>query len=314
MWRWARFLITMPPMDGCSSQPPGVLIKTLAVTLLCAALTACPSDPGRGSNLPKEVAESSGIIKSRRFADAYWTHSDKGSGNVLYAFGSSGALIRQLSLVGGKNIDWEDIAVDDAGDLYVGDIGNNDDDRQDLLVYRFAEPDPRGSGTAEVARRIRFWYPGQRDAPDDEALNHDAEALFWAQGSLYLLTKDEDTTTRLFRFPTTDPSDKVDLIDNGSYNVGLTPDYDPGRVTAADADPESGVLALLTLHAVFLFERPAQGDRYLDGEPRRIDLDMDVVKQCEGIAWSGSSLLITNESGEMHWIDDALDETTTRYP
>jgi sugar lactone lactonase YvrE len=34
------------------------------------------------------------------------------------------------------NIDWEDITKDKDGNLYVGDFGNNDNERKDLCIYK----------------------------------------------------------------------------------------------------------------------------------------------------------------------------------
>ncbi len=51
--------------------------------------------------------------------------------------------------------DWEDIAIDDAGHLYLGDIGNNDAKRDTLFVYEIDEPNPTtGAGTCLPETRM----------------------------------------------------------------------------------------------------------------------------------------------------------------
>src|SRR5262249_47249846 len=50
-------------------------------------------------------------------------------------------LVREFA-VGVANIDWEDIATDDAGHLYIGEIGNNDNRLPLRAIYRLDEPDP----------------------------------------------------------------------------------------------------------------------------------------------------------------------------
>ena len=45
-------------------------------------------------------------------------------------------------------IDWEDIAADDEGHLYVGDIGNNGGLLAIRAIYRIDEPNPEKAATA----------------------------------------------------------------------------------------------------------------------------------------------------------------------
>ena len=50
--------------------------------------------------------------------------------------------------------DWEDIAIDDAGHLFIGDIGNNDARRDELAVYQIDEPDlTTGNGNIVFPKR-----------------------------------------------------------------------------------------------------------------------------------------------------------------
>src|SRR5688572_17490148 len=73
----------------------------------------------------KRVAESSGIVESRRHAGVYWTHNDKGNAAVIYAIRRDGEMVGQFK-VDAKNDDWEDISIDDDGHLYIARTGNND--------------------------------------------------------------------------------------------------------------------------------------------------------------------------------------------
>ena len=74
------------------------------------------------------ITESSGVIASRRYPDVFWTHNDGGGPKkqVLYAIDREGKTRAAFPVVGPRFHDWEDIAIDDAGHLYLGDIGNND--------------------------------------------------------------------------------------------------------------------------------------------------------------------------------------------
>ena len=75
-------------------------------------------------SIPRAIPEASGIVKSRRYPGIYWVHNDSGNPPLLFAVRGDGRIVRQFRLAV-PNIDWEDIAIDDQGHLYLGDIGNN---------------------------------------------------------------------------------------------------------------------------------------------------------------------------------------------
>ncbi len=102
------------------------------------------------------IKESSGVVASRRFPNVFWTHNDGGGPKkqVLYAIDRQGKTLASFPVTGATFHDWEDIAIDDAGHLYLGDIGNNDSKRDTLAVYEIDEPDP--------ASACRFRFPETR--------------------------------------------------------------------------------------------------------------------------------------------------------
>ena len=83
-----------------------------------------PRSSRRASSMSQLVPEASGIVKSRRHPGIFWVHNDSGNPPLLFAIRADGQIVRQFRL-DVPNIDWEDIAIDDQGHLYVGDIGNN---------------------------------------------------------------------------------------------------------------------------------------------------------------------------------------------
>lgn len=274
------------------------------------------------------IAEPSGLAASRINTGVFWTHNDSGDAATLYAVTADGQVLARYLVERAGAIDWEAITVGDDGYLYVGDIGNNVNDRRDLVVYRVAEPTvepvaPGGGprdGTLSVDRAIPFHYPEQ-DAFPPTARNFDAEALFWArhpdtgQGTLYLLTKHRgDQATVLYRFETLDGDERRPLTRRGTFVVGGDPERFGGMVTAADATPDGRLLAVLTYHALFVFERPASGDDYLSELRNRIDFDQDVTIQSEAIAWDGDTIIFTNEQGSIFRVDEPLEAREGRFP
>jgi len=142
------------------------------------------------------IDESSGLAASRTNANIYWTHNDSGDEPLVYAFDATGESRGVIRVAGAKARDWEDMAIGpgpNAGQsyLYLGDIGDNDKAREEIVVYRVAEPKltdedkistqkkPRLSGPSEA---IRLRYPDGK---------FDAETLLVHpnSGNLYIITK-----------------------------------------------------------------------------------------------------------------------------
>src|SRR6266550_3314012 len=135
----------------------------LLASLLAASPISCnaQAEPGQeiapGVRLVARISdmrikESSGIVASRRYTNLYWTHNDGGGPKkqVLYAIDREGNTRASFSVIDVTLHDWEDIATDNAGHLYIGDIGNNDAKRKALTVYEIAEPNPH-AGTGSIA-------------------------------------------------------------------------------------------------------------------------------------------------------------------
>ena len=56
------------------------------------------------------------------------------------------------------NVDWEDIAIDDNGRLYLGDIGNNGNRLPLRAIYRLDEPDPDVEGEGPLHVTLSTYY------------------------------------------------------------------------------------------------------------------------------------------------------------
>lgn len=148
------------------------------------------------------VTESSGIAASRRNPGRYWTHNDSGGRPQLFAIDEKGSNFGSFLVTGAKAFDWEDIAVAPGADtntsyIYVGDIGDNLKTRDEIVVYRVAEPSigpsnntKRSTPTVAVAA-IRLAYPDGK---------HDCEALLVhpTTGDVYVITKTLDDTARVY--------------------------------------------------------------------------------------------------------------------
>ncbi|MFV8751320.1 hypothetical protein ACNOYE_12315 [Nannocystaceae bacterium ST9] len=300
-------------------------MRTLRVgvgLLALAALSACQRPSPTGMQLDSSVREPSGIVVSAQHEGVLWTHPDSGNGNWLFAVDRSGKSLARLRVENVENIDWEDIARDDRGNLWLADIGNNESDRRDLALHRVPEPDPASaSESVRADLSVHFRYADQSEFGRAKA-DFDAESLFWWDGRLWLLTKHRsDCSTKLYRFPAIDEASADELVlepvarfDLGEQlGTGYPASAFPCQVSAADVDDEGERWALLTYDAVFVFDLPAPGSVDLFAKPvGRIALDPAYVRQVEALAFEGDDLLLVNEERAMFRLDQI--GTRERYP
>lgn len=295
----------------------------VGTTLLGVFLAAC-LPPTAGPRLPVEISEPSGMVRSPSHPGVFWVHSDSGNRPRLYAVDAEGRIVGRAEVQGVTNVDWEDIAARD-GDLYIGDIGNNFQLRQDLVVLRVAEPsitDPSTIVPVPVLSRIHFRYPDQESFPATHP-RFDAEALFWARDSLWLLSKHrDDHKTTLYRFPETTSEDVQTLERVRDLELGGFGHPYGGMTTGADVSADGQHLAILSYHAIFIFdlstdlsEATKESSSDLLSHPvRRIELRAHQLLQCESITWDGQALIVTNEHGRIFRIEDAATGPDELFP
>ena len=91
------------------------------------------------AELPKKLKEVSGT-QINKDSEIIWMLNDGGNPSELYAFSKKGKLKRTLNIKA-KNNDWEDLAIDDKGNIYIGDFGNNLNKRKNLVILKVAKKD-----------------------------------------------------------------------------------------------------------------------------------------------------------------------------
>ena len=150
------------------------LFASLIVVLGAAAWAPPLEHLGRFDDA-RAIPEASGIVKSRRFPGIFWVHNDSGNAPLLFAVRSDGRIVRRFRLAI-PNLDWEDIAIDDQGHLYLGDIGNNTGLLRTRVIYRIDEPDPSSPEDPDrplaAAATVSYALPSTNRF-DAECLFHD---------------------------------------------------------------------------------------------------------------------------------------------
>lgn len=207
-----------------------------------AAPPACPCErPTRQGVLErKAIDEASGIAASRKHPGVFYVHNDSGDAPRIFAIDDRGRDRGEIAITGAEAVDWEDIAVGPCGDdscIYVGDIGDNDEERTSYTVYRIREPEQlRGHAAAEP---IVFTYP-------DGA--HDAETLLVhpTTGRAYVVTKVKSKPAGLYALPSS----------SGGVAEHLAEVRLPHKVTGGDVHPSGSGLALRSDGEAFFYALP----------------------------------------------------------
>jgi hypothetical protein len=138
-------------------------------------------------SLTSILNESSGItfIAPNRL----YTHNDAGGNDEIYEMDTLGNLIRTININNANNNDWEDITKDNLNNIYIGDFGNNDNDRTNLRIYKIPSP-TSFSGNSVTADIIEFDFVDQyMFPPNPTKRNFDVEGFVWYNDSLFLFTK-----------------------------------------------------------------------------------------------------------------------------
>ncbi len=241
--------------------------------------------------VPYEVSESSGMVMTT--PGKIWSHNDSGGKNELYCIDFSGHVLKTLVISNATNVDWEELAADNQKRVYIGDFGNNNNVRKDLVIYRIPDPETISGNTVE-AEAIFFSFEDQLAFPPPASeRNFDVEAMVWKSDSLFLFTKDRSSPltgyTKMYKIPSTPGTHVAKYA--GKYYMGNT--TTAARVTSADLDPVSGDLALLVQERMIVF-RNYPGNRFFDGKVTEYPF-VPTPGQVEALFFSGAKTLYMTE-------------------
>lgn len=161
-------------------------IKILCFALLIQNL-ACSQSLNKIKKLDYKLNEISGLEVLND--SCLIAINDGGNEPILFVLNFKGDILHEVKIKNAKNQDWEDISIDDDGNIYIADIGNNRNDRKDLCIYKVKSDSIlfKKEVSCEV---ITFQYEDQTSfPPSKDILNFDAEALAYFENELYIFTK-----------------------------------------------------------------------------------------------------------------------------
>jgi hypothetical protein len=241
-----------------------------------------------------DLQEASGLAVSRRTSGILWSFNDSGD-PILYALDAHGTVRGRVRVAGAEVKNWEAIAAarcPRGNCLYIADIGDNNSNRQHIVVYRVAEPKPSDVTTVPAERLVAQYADGP----------HDAEALFLArEGTMYIVTKDKPAL--VYRFPDQLRTDETMRLER----VTALP---MERVTDADVSPDGEWIAVRSKEEAIFF----RNEEFVLGEHGTpVDLRPIGEPQGEGIAIADGGRVYLASEGQKKG-PGTLRELQCRFP
>jgi len=269
-------------------------MNKLKIILLGLILISCDTDSGPLKTIflfPQELKEISAVEMTTK-SDLIWTLEDKGNEANLYAIDWKGKLVSTLSITDAVNNDWEDLTSDGEGNVYIGDFGNNDNERKDLCIYK-VDAAQLNKSTTKIASKISFYFPEQKDFPPTKSgLFYDVEAFFILNNTFYLFTKNRssqfDGTTLLYSVPNEIGNHRARFI--SSFKTCDV--YKKCAITSADSSPDGKSIVLLSGASVWVFT-DYKNDDFFSGKAHQIDLQH--FSQKEGICFGKNNKIYISD-------------------
>ncbi|MFT5860169.1 MAG: hypothetical protein ACI865_002277 [Flavobacteriaceae bacterium] len=160
--------------------------------LIMIVIVAQYSATAQTYHLSEELNEISGIeiLNDSTFI----AHNDGGDKPLLYLLNVKGEITRKVEITNAKNVDWEDIAIDQKN-IYIADVGNNTNERENLVIYKVSIKKVLSKKKVE-AKKIKLEYKEQEAFPPKKKdLRFDIEAITVYKDTIFLVTKNRANPT-----------------------------------------------------------------------------------------------------------------------
>jgi hypothetical protein len=247
----------------------------LALAALLVPTAAVGAESEKISEISdSRIKESSGLVISAEHDDLAYTINDAGNDPIVYGIKiSTGDVIGTTRVGGGDVEDSESIAIDGDGTMWLADLGDNDEERDDTALYAFPEPGPGDQSV--TAKRYPVSYDGG-------AVDIEAFLVHPRTGKKFLASKEKKQNGTLYSLPK-----KLSVNgDNRATDLGKPM---PQDVSDAAFSIDGSQALIRTRSAVHLFDPKTWKEVG--------SLDVPEVEQGESIAMDpdGTSFIIGSE-------------------
>ncbi len=303
---WAIMLIVF--LSNCNQAS-----RNKSITGLSSTTTASPIDaafrvsylPGqlksdttlftqprnRGTLTDESIVEASGLAPSQKNSGCLWTEEDSGNPSQIQLLNQDGTVVARFILDGLENNDWEDIAIGPGpvpgqSYIYLAEIGDNQFQYAQKIIYRFPEPDISNQklpveGHISAIDVIRLQLP---EGPQ----NAEAILVDPTTKDLFILSKDDFTTVYRATFPQS--TTKVTLM-----TPLLVLPFE--KVTSGAVSADGSEILIRTYERLFYYTR-GQGESITDAlkrEPKLVPMAYEPQGEAVGWAADGSGYYTTSE-------------------
>lgn len=275
-------------------------MKNYALFLGLTLLTAC-SSKSQETNfkdffpLDQKHKEVSGMIFHQP-TQKLWMLQDKGNASELYVYSTEGIFEQTITINNQENMDWEDLSQDAQGNIYIGEFGNNDNERKDLRILKLHYNELKNT-SVNVSQTTTFYYEDQKDFPPKKSnLMYDCEAFITTENAFYLFTKNRskgfEGSFYVYKIPNQEGHFKAEKI----AALKTCGQYKSCAITGAALNTESNQIALITHDKVFLI--PFKNDDSFAQENIQIK-ELGHHSQKEAIAFKNNNeLLVADEKNK----------------
>ncbi|MFN0035846.1 MAG: hypothetical protein ACKVUS_12345 [Saprospiraceae bacterium] len=249
--------------------------------------------------LPAELKEVSGMTRLPN--GDLWLLNDSKNPADLFRFDPVAGKLLEVRHLPVKNFDWEDLAHDPEGNLYIGDFGNNANRRRNLRIFRY-------NPSTGALDSIQFRYPDQTAFPParEEDWNFNCEAMVFFRDSLHLFSKNSfkgNFYTKHYVLPAKPASgeyvaelrDSTRLKNRVVTGAAISADGNTLVLTGYIIGKRLGFIPFTKASAMYFKGFP--GSHFLQGKQRWRRLPKFLIaRQFESIAqWDGKVWAVANE-------------------
>ncbi len=262
----------------------------------------CPVDDGAellGTVTDDELVETSGITVSRLDSEVLWVHNDSGHAPQIFALDRTATTLGTWTL-DAPSADLEDIAAgyaeDGTPELWLADVGDNLEEREEIFLYRLDEPEMPGGDPEdhEVSDYdvITLTYP-------DGARNCETMMVDPVTRDIYLVTKDVDGESEVYRkhAPHKDGESAVlELVTTLTFGTGaLAGDK---KTTGGEFSPDGAWIVIRTYDDtayIWTRDRSSTVDAAFAGTPCPVTLPSEVQGEAICFDTTDDALLTASE-------------------